>query len=288
MLIPASFQAAYEAELAIAREVEGIAGGRLRKLCRERHWLFDERVKDAESVLAKLQLGRTSSMRLLPDFYAAVVVVPTRAQLTEAIDSVRAQFARSEVSAAQRPFEVQVRTGLEYAWWLATHDTVFKGGLPEWPLQRIASEVRASLELLDAILADLAGAASLHPARAITPDEALIDAITLAEAWPEIQRPRDLKRFGATIVTFAQAAGISIEEIRDALIDPANRDLVGLPGITPAQGCLAVMLRKNSAELIGRLREAGLTILVSPEMLEQCPEFDGIGMEQRVQLNPES
>jgi ppGpp synthetase/RelA/SpoT-type nucleotidyltranferase len=313
VFIPASFQAAYEAEMVAIDAIREIGGTRLRSLCETRHWLFDERIKEQESLLAKVQLGRFNGLRDVPDFYAAVVVVPTRNQLQDAVDSVCALFRNPAVvrernmdplkfpyddihvvavlgaspivpeSAADRQFEVQIRTGLEYAWWWATHDTVYKGGLPDWAVQRLASQARASLELLDAILADLHGAARLQSAREVLPDPQLEEALALASLWVDAQQPKDLRRFAETVIAFAGAVGLPVSAVRSMLEDPANSDVVGLPSVTPAQACLVAMMREIGQPLSDRFGAAGLRIFLSPEMTEVCPEMSAIVQDRLVQ-----
>lgn len=57
-------------------------------------------------------------------------------------------------------FEVQVLTALEYAWQVATHDQVFKGERVDWRRERLAAELKATVEQADTLIASFDAAAS--------------------------------------------------------------------------------------------------------------------------------
>lgn len=319
MLIPASFQAAYAQERQLVDEVAKEAGLRLRSLCADRHWLFDERVKDAESVLAKLQLGVPFSIRDVHDFYGAMVVVPTQSQLAEASLAVSAAFAKAIEHTDRnfdplkfpyddlhllvqlqpsprltdpinsRRFEVQIRTGLQYAWWWATHDTVYKGGTPDWRVLRMASEIRANLELMDVLLADLPAAAEMHVIKDSTPGPATTAILEWVDYWPNRQRPVDLRRFAETAALYLDAGALTPEVVAAALASADHRDIVGIPGITPAQAILIIVARIQGAGTVA----AGLASLerrtfVSDEMLSYCPDLSAIAANEIVELRAPS
>ena len=163
MIIPGSVAEAYEHQQAILEDVSKFAGGWLRELCQSSKWLYDERLKEPESAVAKLEAGGSSSLAEMDDLWAATVIVPTLAEVPAATAGILALFtgqqkprrswdARSfpyddvhviatlgskvapSVAGPEvrgRRFEVQVHTGLQYAWWRATHATLYKGGTRE-------------------------------------------------------------------------------------------------------------------------------------------------------------
>src|SRR5205085_494883 len=146
--------------------------------------------KSEESALAKLQLSPVPALSEMHDLYGTTVVVPTTAQIPDAVEAISAEFPGATKVARRRPraetfmyddthvlaqlgsraaglndaikhrkFEIQVKSGLQYAWWRATHDVLYKGAERSWRLSRVAGQIRAALELLDTQLGNLRGSA---------------------------------------------------------------------------------------------------------------------------------
>jgi ppGpp synthetase/RelA/SpoT-type nucleotidyltranferase len=304
MIIPSSFQAAYSSEKAILEEVQEVASSRLAALCRKNQWLFAERIKSEESTLARLQLGDIHSLSEIVDFYGATVIVPTKNELEAATDAVVNLFDHAEIQKERntdprafpyddvhvrarlgasatraldpvraRRFEVQVRTGLQYAWWWATHDVIYKAGAQEWSAHRLASQVRASLELLDDVLANLKKVSELQPDRTTEGEEEFKTTAALLTNWAVEQRPKDVRRFCESSLAYMRAADLTVDELVALVRNDANSDVIGIPGITPAQGVLIVVFRAHSERLVQGMTNDGRRIFASPEMVEACSEL---------------
>ncbi len=144
-------------------------------------WHYFSRVKQLESFALKLETGRFSDPKSLEDFFACTVVVENLNQINKASSLVRQNFnvvfqrpnnARQthkdpssfqfddlrlyatliqseflpEEPINQIVFEIQIKTFLQHAWSLATHDLIYKSDEINWSKERIAYQIKAMLE----------------------------------------------------------------------------------------------------------------------------------------------
>lgn len=190
MGVPIAVQAAYDASLDDVRELEAIVGSTVQRWASANDYLFKGRVKDAPSLSEKLETGRYSRWGELDDLYACTVVIPTAPQVEMVLHFLRSAFLERQVKGrgiGQKPpdvfrfdaprfigsltpqpgvgrpdgiddllFEVQILTAFEYAWVVATHDLVYKGGHVDWRRARLAAHLKAAAEEADALIASFA------------------------------------------------------------------------------------------------------------------------------------
>jgi len=307
MLVPESFRSAYALELEIVEAVAEHARAKLRPLSRTKTWLFDERIKSVESAFSKLEAGGPS-LSSLHDFYAATIVVPTQDELAEAIEALSHIFSGSvkpsrtrtpndfryddlhfiatledKVSSAivaepvrKRPFEIQVRTSLEYAWWRATHDQIYKSAEDDahgWAVMRASSQAKASLELLDSVLANLGDYGKLQRPVAGVDPELPHDARAFISVWPDEARPHDLYRFAGMFDALLAATATSPATVLAAVATPALRLLVDESSLPAGQVLLAALADIHGEALITTLSDASVKIFISEELMRERPLF---------------
>lgn len=315
MRVPPSFGLAYLEEYKVATELKRIAGTRVQTtVCQPNQWLFDDRIKPEESALAKLQLGPIAALGEMRDMYATTVVVPTPTEVRPAVDAVLLQLpdAREQTrrqgdpqtfvyddvhviarlgdtapglapGLQEREFEIQIRTGLQYAWWRATHDVVYKGGARTWRLSRLASQARASLEMLDAVLADLDGAAALLPEAEHDEDRLFERVAGWLERWPAVRRPVDVARFYASVEALATASGRGLDNLERVLDTDTGVALVGDEEVTPFQAILGALVQEDGPNVVDSLPRDPF-VLVTPELTRSCPSTDAIPVARRARL----
>ncbi|MEA2361290.1 MAG: hypothetical protein QOD71_435 [Thermoleophilaceae bacterium] len=316
MRIPVSFQVAYDEQFAIVEEVRNRAERRLRVLCENNTWLFDHRTKGPESVLAKLQTGALASIEDMHDFYAAMVLVPTLADVEEAVEQVADAFHtadRRQRSAADaeafiyddvhvivtlgplgpldptgligaRPIEVQIRTGLQYAWWRATHDRIYKSDA-SYNVRRVAAELRAALSGADRALGDLDAAAAALPEAPPDADAADTEAIAAwQERWPSERRAADPNKFVETVKTYLDGAELSVADAEALLDAPTGQAAVDDIDLTPAQAVLVTLVATQGVAMLGAIRAAGRRLFVTEEMGGRSPLLEALPLADRVNL----
>lgn len=318
MRIPDSVALAYDDELVLVEELRTIASNRLRIVAANNGWLFDDRIKSAESALSKLETGRTS-LREMHDLYAAMLVVPTQKHVKAAIDAVLSSFnGKRRLAAAldassfvyddvhilaslrgkispravshpvilDRMFEIQIHTGVQYAWWRATHDELYKGSGPasrSWGAKRASGQARASLELLDGVLADFEAAARLQMDGA-QQDDPGDELRSWLHHWPRSRRPEDEVRFVSTASTFVRLAAVQTSEITVLLESGDLAAYVRAPEITPIQVVLIACHRLGGDSIFTAFAQAGQRLLLTSEVLAVYPGFDQVGTDRRVSM----
>jgi ppGpp synthetase/RelA/SpoT-type nucleotidyltranferase len=155
----------------------------------ERHeFPFYGRIKTVESLAEKIETGRYRKFSDLDDLVAFTLIIPTATHEIEVLDFCRKSFnvikIRSKENTDKSPdrfrfdstrvigkakpttgvdtgqpslfnilFEIQIRTAFEHAWSVATHDLVYKGSLANWKSLRLAAQLKAVSESLDASVA---------------------------------------------------------------------------------------------------------------------------------------
>lgn len=149
---------------------------------------FYGRIKTIESLAEKIETGRYRKFSDLDDLVAFTLIIPTATQERTVvafcqnsfnINEIRSKenteklpdqfrFDCTRVIAKAKPttdidvgqpsffnvlFEIQIRTAFEHAWSVATHDLVYKGSLANWKWLRLAAQLKAVSESLDASVA---------------------------------------------------------------------------------------------------------------------------------------
>jgi len=227
----------------------------------ERGWFYGDRVKGLESFALKVETGRFPDYPRMEDFFGCTVIVPNFSHLPDAVKLLSEAFEiverRPKVDAethnsasdftfdelrlyvkmqlaADRPpsefeeivFEIQIKTILQYAWGIATHDLIYKTDEVSWPKERIAYQVKAMLEHAELAIAE---ADRLSSAPAVSKQDRrtkeLLKVIEqLRSIWTDGEAlPHDLKRLAQSIVAILKAGDLPVERLTDVLMSEVRR-----------------------------------------------------------------
>lgn len=238
---------------------------------KRKQWFFIHRIKEEESFALKLETGRVPDPRAMEDFFACTLVVENRTAIAEAsalvsevcevayrrpaeegkthkspdefcFDDLRL-YVKLKSSDLLPPsplediiFEVQIKTFLQYAWGIATHDLVYKGKSADWGRARVAYQIKAMLEHAE-ISVERVDEIAQSSLLAVS-DEKLRKLNStikwLCKTWSEEQLPKDLVRLGENIINLAQATNIELEEIFNCIeVDTKSGQGAALNDLTP-------------------------------------------------------
>lgn len=178
----------------------------LSNYCSKNGYAFLWRVKELESISEKIETGRYSKWSDLDDLFACSIIVPSLKHEAEVLSFLETVYPSIKVTqrntkkkapdvfrfdttryisemflsdGSVQKFEIQIRTVFEHAWITTTHDLVYKNNILDWKRLRLASEMKANIELLDNIVMSFEENTSIH----------------IKNNWPEIETKVRLQNF---------------------------------------------------------------------------------------------
>lgn len=255
MKVPTNLRTTYQQQIELNEAVRERAEGIIKDFLQP-HWHYEGRLKELESFALKIQSGRVPNPAALEDFFACTIVVRNALEIPAAeclvqkhlsvlerrppepnkthksadafpFDDLRiyATLKKSELTPATDlddvKFEIQIKTFLQHAWSIATHDLLYKSSDVRWPKARIAFQIKAMLEHAELAIQE-AGPLSTASLVAKTDERtaavaAIIDEVS--KRWPPERLPADLRRLAENIVTamsFFEAKATEFSPIIDA------------------------------------------------------------------------
>lgn len=236
MKIPASIRNAYDDQLNKYERLKAKVDIGVRAFSKPR-WHYESRVKALPSYALKLETGRFKNPSALEDFFACTLVVANLAEVSEAeaLICLNFELKKRRPAAANRThkkpeefafddlrlfvairpdpmlppsdldgveFEFQVKTFLQHAWSIATHDLVYKTDDVNWSKQRIAYQAKAVLEHAEISIQE---AETLAASTALAMESDSVRDLKrtigiLREQWSAEQLPTDLRRLAENVL----------------------------------------------------------------------------------------
>ena len=179
MIVPAEISRRYVNTIKQIEFNSDIVKTTLQKFCEDKGFAFLSRIKSVESLSEKIDTGRYSKWSELDDILACSIIIPNLSHEDSVIKHIESIYPSDKIISRKTKnkspevfrfdttrylshlntnsnvslyFEIQIRTVLEHAWITTTHDLVYKYNKIEWRRLRLASELKANLELLDNII----------------------------------------------------------------------------------------------------------------------------------------
>ena len=260
MKVPASIRRLHDDQAATNDRLKKVVDERIIGL-KNRRWHYESRVKALPSFALKVESGRFRNPAALEDFFACTIVVSSSAEIGEAEELIRGRFEVKErrpkqphlthkspdafpfddlrlyCTLSNNPalppsdlgeivFEAQVKTFLQHAWSIATHDLMYKSDDANWGTERIAYQIKAMLEHAEVSIQEAEILARTPALKKEDERTATIrNGIALLKSqWPKDELPTDVRRLATNIDAVTRELRVSIERLREILDEGKARN----------------------------------------------------------------
>lgn len=270
-------------------EVDGLVRSK-----KQTRWHYESRVKAEESFTLKLETGREKNPAAPEDFFGCTLVVENHAKIDEAValidnlftieyrrpkksdqthltpsdfsfDDLRLYVRNSRPGVKPSAtddllFEFQIKTFLQHAWGIATHDVIYKGDKVEWPASRIAFQIKAMLEHAEVSISQanqLTDATALRRSdKSSTSIQETIDKLNIR--WGPSQLPSDVRRLAENVHNLIQILRLEKEAFWKS-VDEATAKGRGAKtlNLSPYGAMIASLVEEQGANVFEALTRQG-------------------------------
>jgi ppGpp synthetase/RelA/SpoT-type nucleotidyltranferase len=270
------------------------------------NWFYKGRIKQIESFVQKLETGRFRPDNF-EDFFACTLVVENKSSIPVAIELVQkycniiykkpkddfkttkvpSEFSFDDLrlyvklkpsdASPLKPinnilFEIQIKTFLQHAWSISTHDLVYKGDSISWGKARLAYQIKAMLEHAEISIEQVDYIANSTDLAIIDPEtQKWKDILAWLQAtWSTDLLPSNVVGLVQTISKLLGFLKLQLSDIQGCIKKDTADDLGARSmNLSPYETIIKSIVNHKKAEFLAFLNDTSKRkgkLLVTPEM----------------------
>jgi ppGpp synthetase/RelA/SpoT-type nucleotidyltranferase len=255
-------------------------------------WFFDSRIKKPESFALKIETGRFVDPTKLEDFYGCLIVVENTNEIEVAIEKINKYFTeysrrpkeknithkntdsfpfddlrlyvklKKEEFLPPEPidditFEIQIKTFLQHAWAITTHDLIYKSDKISWSRERVAFQIKAMLEQAEVSISGVDRLAELPELTKENSKFKLLKEIQkiVTDLWPKDDLPIDVLRLSQNIYELICALRLKSDDLYSILSSETKEGRgVNIRDLSPYNIIVQSIIYQNAASFENYLK----------------------------------
>lgn len=219
-------------------------------------WHYESRIKQVESFAMKVEMGRFDITEVFEDLFASTIVVKNLSEISAAenfiskhfnirfkrpksrnfthkdsfsfpFDDLRLYVSLRDFETGELApnlyeiiFEIQIKTFLQHAWSIATHDLIYKSDKINWSKERIAYQVKATLEHAEVTISGVEELSRISELKKENKEVKKVNQLIsmILNHWKPEDLPADRRRLAQNIIGFIEAIGLNLSDLNEILV----------------------------------------------------------------------
>ena len=277
-------------------------------------WYYDSRIKSLESYALKLETGRFVEPEKLEDFFACMLVVENTAQIKIAINKLKPHvkiqtrrppndkithkssdsfvfddlrlYVTLKPTAARLAgpintilFEVQIKTFLQHAWAIATHDLIYKSNEINWGKQRVAYQVKAMLENAEVSIEKASNIKRIAGIPLTNEKVEMQNQVKkfLLLYWTDEALPKDLIRLIDNIIQLLKMLDLSLGTLEEGLLEEIKEGRGNLTlNLSPYLIVLQTLINQQAVKVNNHIKKDNRKKILIPKEIDTTKIVDNI------------
>lgn len=254
MKIVQSIETLYQAQLplylVLQKSVDGIIN-----INKKSTWHYVGRIKQLESFALKIETGRFNKTEIFDDVFACTIVVSNLSEIGDAVNLIKRFFTvtsskpnnpkythkqshsfqfddlrmyckikddetgKYSEELLSKVFELQVKTFLQHAWSIATHDLIYKSDQVNWAKERIAYQVKATLEHAEVSISGVNHLSALDEINKSNRESSELNKVIrfIKKYWTTEDLPADIRRLAQNLIALFSTLHIKLDQVEEIL-----------------------------------------------------------------------
>lgn len=295
----------YNEQLAINKKL-ATAVDKMITSIKSKRWHYEGRIKSLESYALKLETGRYTEPTKLEDFFACMLVVENAIEIKNAInllkpyvkiqyrrpanekfthknsdsfvfDDLRLYVTLKPTSAGPKGplneilFEIQIKTFLQHAWSIATHDLIYKSNEINWAKQRVAYQVKAMLENAEVSIEKASNMKKISGIPITNEKVEIQNQVKkfLLSQWAENRLPMDLIRLIDNVIQLLKTFNLDLKILENDLLEETKQGRGNLTlNLSPYLVILQTLINQQTNTVNNHIKKDNKKKILIPQEID--------------------